>query len=683
MTDDLVSVFRKEDRVVCVADTLRPNLVHKADQIHYTDILSPDFDKLFLAYGFDYVVYLFQPLYAVKEDHREFAELEHLLALCCEHEVKRVICVEPKLANGDGGWQESRLSVQFAACNSLCDYYRNNRNMDIFTLFVPSIYGKGENISVAGRMMYDARKEEIFTIAAPLETPCGFVSQLDLGELILRVGENGTAENYCMDVTPGDYYTIEELGDLIRVQYPSLQLDSVPGDNVAAHDFSDRIVKREFDWSPTISLENSIESYSKATVKQKVKNENSRFDAVRQYVKEHKFFVRLAELLVGFVLMELLNRVTQTSVLFQYIDFRLCYIILIGIANGLKWGAGAAFLASCSLVYAMAQNTNSWDVVARDIDTWLPFVFFFLIGTVTGYIKDRLVNENLELAEEQEILESKYKLLNTFYSSSITNKDHFKKQILSYRDSFGRLYDIIRRLDSDNVDEVYSEALSALEEVLENQSICIYYIDGEDYARLIASSKAVKDQVEKSMRLADYPAMIGALSEDEVWTNKARLENYPYYVFPIYREGKLYSMVLIENATYEQMSAYYENMVKIICGLIRMSLIHAIERTQAAEKDIFLPNSRVMNQEHFMKVLKIKDDMSKQGNLDYMLVRLNVPESAYIDVGNTVSNIVRENDIVGIGKDGKLYLCLMQVTTSNIDTVLERLRNTDIGFNNA
>ena len=230
------------------------------------------------------------------------------------------------------------------------------------------------------------------------------------------------------------------------------------------------------------------------------------------------------------------------------------------------------------------------------------------------------------------------------------------------------------------MDEVYSEALSALEEVLENRSICIYFIDG-DYGRLIACSKDIKGLADKSMKLAEYPVLLAELKDDEVWTNKARLENYPEYVFPIYKDDKLYSMLLIRNATYEQMSAYYENMVKIISGLIKISLTHAIERTEAAEKEIYLPNSRVMRTEHFMRVLKIKDDMSKQGTLDYMLVRLNVPESAYIDVGNTVSNIVRENDIVGVGKDGKLYLCLMQVNNSNVEAVLERLRKTDIGFN--
>ena len=58
------------------------------------------------------------------------------------------------------------------------------------------------------------------------------------------------------------------------------------------------------------------------------------------------------------------------------------------------------------------------------LDTWLPYIFFFLIGAVTGYVKDRLRSENRFLSEEKQILEDKYILL---------NEDVYKRQILKRR----------------------------------------------------------------------------------------------------------------------------------------------------------------------------------------------------------------------------------------------------------
>lgn len=111
-----------------------------------------------------------------------------------------------------------------------------------------------------------------------------------------------------------------------------------------------------------------------------------------------------------------------------------------------------------SLLISFLTYQTNWVVTAYDIDTWLPFIFFFLIGAVTGYIKDRLRNENRFLTEEKALLEEKYVLLNEFYASALQNKDKYKRQILSYRDSFGRLFDITKSLDSTVVDEIFREA---------------------------------------------------------------------------------------------------------------------------------------------------------------------------------------------------------------------------------
>ena len=60
-------------------------------------------------------------------------------------------------------------------------------------------------------------------------------------------------------------------------------------------------------------------------------------------------------------------------------------------------------------------------------------MFYFLLGAVTGYVKDRLRSENEFLTEEKAKLEEKYILLNEFYVSALQNKDKYKMQIMSYR----------------------------------------------------------------------------------------------------------------------------------------------------------------------------------------------------------------------------------------------------------
>lgn len=64
------------------------------------------------------------------------------------------------------------------------------------------------------------------------------------------------------------------------------------------------------------------------------------------------------------------------------------------------------------------------------------------------------------------------------------------------------------------------------------------------------------------------------------------LPNYPSYCAPIMDDKRTVAMVMVFKASFEQMAVYYSNLIKILCGLIQMSLLRAIKYKEAVEKDI-------------------------------------------------------------------------------------------------
>ena len=69
------------------------------------------------------------------------------------------------------------------------------------------------------------------------------------------------------------------------------------------------------------------------------------------------------------------------------------------------------------------------------------------------------------------------------------NKGEYKKQILGFKDSFGRIFDAVQRLDNILPQSIFMEALLTMEDILENRSIAIYSVDQyERFGRLVVLS---------------------------------------------------------------------------------------------------------------------------------------------------------------------------------------------------
>ena len=72
---------------------------------------------------------------------------------------------------------------------------------------------------------------------------------------------------------------------------------------------------------------------------------------------------------------------------------------------------------------------------------------FVAAGAVCGYV--RMKNrENLEfISEENQLIREKFLFMRDLYQATLQDKKRYKKQILGSKDSFGKIFDITRKLD--------------------------------------------------------------------------------------------------------------------------------------------------------------------------------------------------------------------------------------------
>lgn len=683
LTQPVSDPLVRHHKVVMASDDLVSPALGKAVNPFQISPHEEGFEKIFNSYAFETVLFFSQPLFAARDYFEEYRDLECCLHLCDKHDVHKVVYLLPSyqghttpavLPDHDRG-------MLLAACEQLCGYYRERKNMSVILMYLPCLFGYGEAVSVIGDAIEQAKNRASIQFRGPENQRCGFLSQADLGELLLRMIESWPLGYEKIEVPSASVLTFGQLGAVFRQQFPTVRLSYASSAFGMDTDVALDIPRREFDWIPLLGLEEELPVLIRRLEDAPAEEKRSFWSAVGAFLKRHSLIVKLTELLIGFLLMELLNRLTSTTVQFQYIDFRLLYIVLMGTLHGMKIGLGAAALASLSLLASALTTANNWQDTMYDIDTWLPFIFFFLIGAVTGYVKDRLRNDNRFLSEEKALLEDKYILLNEFYASALHNKEQYKSQIMSYRDSFGRLFDITKSLDSTLVDEVFSEALTALEGVLDNKSVCIYQCDEKMlFGRLVACSKEIVDVTQKSLNLAKLETMTAAFRDGEVWVNRDRLLGYPEYAVPLYRDETPIALIVLQKVKYEQMAVYYENLVKIICGLVKISLIRALEYTEQIEDEMYIPGSRIIRADYFSQIVAVKEEMAESGVAEYVLIRFSTTPQNLVQVGNRLSSLLRVTDLLGMGPDGELYLCLMQTNKDNIRVVLERIQKSGLSF---
>lgn len=673
---EAVDLLASRHKVACAADDLPQDRFGSNVTPFRISPRDPEFEKILHAYHFETVLFFSEPLYPGDGSYSELDALERCLRLCSRHNINRVLFFYPSIHTDD---RKNELSILYESCLHLCDFYRSHMAMSVVAAGIPNIYGCGEHSSLIGKALEEAERKAFVHFPGQREHLCGFLAAADLGELLLRLCENWPTGHDRFQIPPADILSLGEVGDLLKKQRPTLRLSYSPSEFTESTSCSDAVTAGEYGWQPVRHLEQELPRMEKTHRESVTREKQTLGDRFYALVKKHPVIIRTLELILGFILMEFLVKITDTTAQFRYVDFRLLFVVLMGTLHGMRIGLAAAAMASASLLAAIVLGHSAWYAVAYDIDTWLPFLFLFLIGSVTGYTKDRFLADNRFLLRQKEQLEEKYVLLGQFYASALANKNQYKTQIVSYQDSFGRLFDISRNLDSTLVEEVYAEALHALEGILDNRSVCIYQIDGDSqYGRLITCSREMRDIVGKSLKLTDYTRITENLADGEVWVNMERLDNYPEYAYPVYDHDTLVALIFIRKARYEQMAVYYENLVKIVCGLVKIALIRALDFTHRTEADMYLPGTFVLNAAHFARLLETKEKMSSSGTAEYTLIKLDIPRQELAEISARVSSVIRSTDTLGIGSDGELYLLLSQTNRENANLVLMRIQNRGI-----
>lgn len=678
VSDEFYRHVGKDYRMVILKNDIAKEKQKKKNLLFFKSTDEGDTERIFQTFDFEAVVFFSQVLDGEKKIFDELEKLEYILYLCRKKKVKSFIYITGNRCDGDEENGEASRVILLNACEQLCKKAADNDGINVQLIRVPYLYHCVIKTSHVGRWLTAALSQGRVELPGYPETMTDFVREDDLAELIGRMFDDPWEEKYLETRISGrNKLTFRQLADMFKsLVSPDENVDIVyTGKDECTPTYQeDSWARNEYGWIPKGNIETDLKEAAGRYIKEREKKHRGIF----QRLYSNRLVRITTEQIVLCVAAEALNYATRSNVMFNFLDFRLVYIAIMACMNGLGAGAAAA-LISCAGYIASNVSAVSWEVLFFNIENWFPFACYMLLGCVLGYTTDKAQDEIKSKTGELELFEEKYEFLHGLYMEVSEGKERFNNQIIGYKDSFGKMYSVVKKLNTTLPDKVLYEAIDIMEEILDNSYIAVYSVTPKNaYARLYVCSKRCAGKADRSIKMTDYPEVYKALKSNVTFINKQAKEGYPAYAAPLCRDGKLVGMILILEADYSRMNMEFYNKLRIMSDMIQDSLVRAMEFYEL--NDNLMENTRILEPESFEKVLGVKKQMRKRQYLDYVMLKIDSDGKNLSEQNERLSHLVRENDVLGVRKDGNLYLLLTQTGAKDVKTVAERLKKNNIVF---
>ena len=259
------------------------------------------------------------------------------------------------------------------------------------------------------------------------------------------------------------------------------------------------------------------------------------------------------------------------------------------------------------------------------------------------------------------------------------NKSRFKRQIIGFQDSFGRIFAVVQHLDDVLPQKLFLKALEALEDVLHNRSIALYSVDrNQRFCRLMSCSRPMRPRLAKSVDLQQWTMSWDELNRGRVWRNLGLDPALPSYACGSFVDGKLRVIVCVWQAQPDQLDMGYANLIRVMCGLLEMSFKRAEQYTELARSQRCFVGTDVLHEESFDQLVQAQVEMGEKGVADFLLLRFPGldPEQAQA----RLVPLLRATDEVGMGADGCVCALLRQANRDVLHIVGPRFEGAGLAF---
>lgn len=625
------------------------------------------------AYEFDRVVYLSNYLTPHTDTVGDIELLRSVFRACMGRRVQLLFVAGPAGAeDATDAAEQTGKGIIARAANDLCRYYAAREGVQTKILRVPFLYTASAALEEPFLVpLFDACSTGSVALQGAQDAAFPLLCAEELAVLIRRIFDSWDASFETLDVADTFHHTSGEVGDALKALFPGLAV--AYGDSAGyALPVSD-VARVRYGWFQRYDLLRDLSTIQARWDAGRAKKVNPLRAAIDR-IQMRSLPIKCLETGVAWVLFEVLEHLFSQSAQLNVLDYRLLYVVLIGTLYGLDFGLVAALLASVGLAASyFTQYGYTFQGLFYEPSNWLPFIAYFVVGAVCGYVQLRNSEAIRVERDQNELVRNRNTFLTQLYHDAIEDKRAYKRQIVGRHDSFGKIFAVTQELDVLNPRDIYRKCCELLVEILENDSVAIYHVSGGAFARLVAASPAIADDAARSLTLEQLKPILGDGNSSSLWVNRGLIPGLPMFGYAIERDGAPAVLIFVRRAAENQMTLYYQNLFRILCGLVESALGRAFDYEAVARDRRCVAGTCVLKQAAFGQELAAEQALADNKMGSFVLLRVVPGMEPIGELVGAIGSAIRESDAAGLVDGDTLYLLMRQAKACDLPIIRERL----------
>lgn len=376
-------------------------------------------------------------------------------------------------------------------------------------------------------------------------------------------------------------------------------------------------IKQVLGWEPRYSLTEGLRNTYEWYMEYHRRNEKKEGYKSSQAIKD-SIFKRLSsslrksgllfcfENLLLFSMACFMTITSQNASNYYLLDYKLIYIVLVGVIYGTRQ-ATLASLLSCGLyIYLYIDRGKDIISLVYDTDSLLQLSFYILLGIITGYIMDTKNNELRGMESEMQSLNKKLEFINKIHNETLIIKDELCDQVISAQNSYGKVYDMMTKLDSLDPEVVLKKGIEVLENTLKSDEIAIYILSDSKYYVVLAAKSEKKDfYVPGIVKIREREYIHRVIETKNIYINHEWLSSTPVMSAPITNNGNVIAIACVYSVEFENITLYRQNLLRVTSNLISYALTNSY-RYRETVKDKYV---------EYPAVAEVASYLMKQNNV--------------------------------------------------------------------
>ncbi|MGL5269124.1 MAG: NAD-dependent epimerase/dehydratase family protein, partial [Selenomonadaceae bacterium] len=619
-----------------------------------------------------------------------FLGLSHMLMLAKKYAVKKfflysVGAVVDRSLTDAGESVAARpmtsQALQKSANEEFAKHWKSMYGTDITILRFSSVYGPGQLFGhgVIADLLHDILTGRTIEVAGSLQQTRDFIYVEDAAYAVYRAAERGY-QGDVLNISSAEPVSYKQLLEICSgfATMPPVKVNKKKNGSFQQATLDNSRCCQELGWSIKRTLEDGLRStyiWYKSRGKQlEIETQREKSAARRRQIiaRIRPYFENsLLFLAMVFIMHRQEGSVVNATI---GLDFNYVYIAAMGLLYGKRQSMPAALLSMGLLIYSFLLHGADIVGLLYLPQHMLHFASYLFVAVFTGYTTDSKNRTIANMEYRNQRAQERYEFLEDMYSENIKIKNKLYHQIVNSDDSIGRAYQIIKKLDSVELEDVYTQAAEVTAELLNAEQVAIYIVGKNAYYLRQKVRRGEKiSELARSLKIEEFPYLQELMAKQSIFVNKKLEEGLPDLAAPVVFQNKVIAVIQIFDLDFEKWNLSQQNLLAVTARLIASALGKAYQYEEGIQSRKYIENTRIIRQEEFIKICR--EVRRRQQVLN------NSAQAAYLRItaaqepealDRKLAGVVRTEDFIG-EYEGDIYILLLDINQAIVEQVRQRL----------